>query len=136
MIKAIICDIQGVLANGGINEELISFLIENKKLYGKFILHSNLGKQSVENFKNLLPKLSKIVDKTYYYKSMKYVKPDVRSFQKILDENNLKPQETIFVDDNQRNIDSANELGIRTILYENFESISTLKNLLYLESDL
>ncbi len=136
MFKAIVCDIQGVLVNGRINEKLISFLIENKKIYGKFILHSNLGKESVQNFKDLVPNLSKIVDKTYYYKSIKYVKPDVRSFQQILDENNLKPQEMIFIDDSQRNVDSAKKLGIKSILYKNLEDISTLKNLLYPESDL
>lgn len=47
------------------------------------------------------------------------VKPDAEIYRYLIDTFSLVPSETVFIDDNQLNIDSAEELGIRTILFEN-----------------
>ena len=35
------------------------------------------------------------------------------------------PKETLFIDDNKKNIDSAKEMGINTILFENPEQLKS-----------
>jgi FMN phosphatase YigB (HAD superfamily) len=53
--------------------------------------------------------------RAYYSHRMKKRKPDAAIFQQVLDENNLAPAETLFLDDNALNIEGAGSLGIQTI---------------------
>jgi len=41
-------------------------------------------------------------------------KPNDEIFQFVLDQNNLKPEQTLFIDDTQENTDAASQLGIKT----------------------
>ncbi|HSB66241.1 MAG TPA: HAD family phosphatase [Anaerolineales bacterium] len=50
-------------------------------------------------------------------------KPDPKIFQLALDRLGVKASEAIFVDDFQRNINSANETGIHGIRYQNTEQV-------------
>ena len=43
------------------------------------------------------------------------VKPNKDFYEYVIDKYNIKPEELLFIDDNQVNIDSANELCINTI---------------------
>ena len=45
-------------------------------------------------------------------------KPDKEIFQHILDENSLKPEHTLFIDDSPQHIETAKSLGIQTIYLE------------------
>jgi glucose-1-phosphatase len=54
--------------------------------------------------------------KAYYSQYMGLRKPYPESFQHILDEQNLLAAETLFIDDTEKNIVAANELGLQTIL--------------------
>jgi putative hydrolase of the HAD superfamily len=45
---------------------------------------------------------------------MKKRKPDADIFEEVLEENNLRPELTLFLDDNADNIDAAKRLGIKT----------------------
>ena len=44
---------------------------------------------------------------------------DRRFFQIVLDGEGIDPAETLFLDDGQRNVESAAALGIKTYLVEN-----------------
>jgi 2-haloacid dehalogenase len=46
-------------------------------------------------------------------------KPFPEFYRLILDRFHLRPEETLFIDDNLRNVKAAEELGIRTIRFEN-----------------
>lgn len=46
---------------------------------------------------------------------MKMRKPDAEIFQKVLDLENLNPSQTLFLDDNEANIEGASKLGIQTL---------------------
>lgn len=52
--------------------------------------------------------------KQYYSHIFGFIKPHKQGFEKILQENNLDPSETLFVDDTIRHILSAKELGLQT----------------------
>jgi|SRR6185437_16286483 len=51
-------------------------------------------------------------------------KPAPEFYQLLLDRNNIKPEEAIFIDDNYRNVLAAEKLGIRSI---HFTSAAALK---------
>lgn len=53
--------------------------------------------------------------KAYYSHLVGLRKPDVRIFELVLRENNLVPEETLFLDDLGENLKSARSLGIQTI---------------------
>ncbi|MDO5666129.1 MAG: HAD family phosphatase [Bacteroidia bacterium] len=47
----------------------------------------------------------------------KLVKPDPKLYYVLLNRYNLNPEDTLFIDDNAANIDTANKLGFQTIHY-------------------
>ena len=63
----------------------------------------------------------------HYFSSMymsykcKMMKPNRKLFEKIINEQNIKPQETLFVDDGINNINVAKELNINTLYVKNGE---------------
>lgn len=57
-------------------------------------------------------------------------KPDPAIFLKTLELQHLKPEDVIFIDDVEANIDSAESLGIKSILFQNNpQLISELKKI-------
>lgn len=57
-----------------------------------------------------------LFEKTYYSHLIGIRKPDTAIFEMVLNENGLKPEETLFIDDIQANLDQAKALGIQTYL--------------------
>jgi len=56
------------------------------------------------------------------YKS-KITKPDVSIFREIVEKLNVKPTECIYIDDMEKNIPPAKQLGMNTILFTDFENL-------------
>lgn len=50
-----------------------------------------------------------------------YLKPNDEIYKALLEKYNLKPKESVFFDDKQKNIDWAEKNGIRWILFDDFE---------------
>lgn len=55
-------------------------------------------------------------EKMYLSYEMKLAKPDIRIFEKVLENSSLVPEETLFVDDSPVNLEAAQKLGIKTAL--------------------
>ena len=55
-----------------------------------------------------------ILDSFYLSHEINLRKPNHNIFEFVLNENLLKPNECLFIDDNQDNIISANALGLKT----------------------
>jgi glucose-1-phosphatase len=53
--------------------------------------------------------------KAYYSHRMGKRKPDADIFEQVLEENNLMPEQTLFLDDYDINIEGAKSLGIKTL---------------------
>lgn len=58
--------------------------------------------------------LSYIADKVYFSHEMNLRKPDMEIYQRVIDENNLNPQETLFLDDKLENLKGAAQCGLQT----------------------
>lgn len=60
----------------------------------------------------------------------KIIKPMPEIYQLLIDRYHLVPQECVFLDDTQRNLDAAEKFGIHTIRFENqAQAIKELKKL-------
>jgi putative hydrolase of the HAD superfamily len=53
--------------------------------------------------------------KAYYSHDIGLRKPYKEGFQKILEEQNLKAEETLFIDDTIKNVEGAEKAGLQTI---------------------
>lgn len=62
--------------------------------------------------------LDELFDKVYLSYEMGIMKPDPEIYLQVLKEQNIKAEETLFLDDNADNIKSAAKLGIDTILVQ------------------
>ena len=53
-------------------------------------------------------------------------KPDKNSFNKVLEDHNLKAQETLFIDDSPQHIEGAKSVGINAVLLKKEATILQL----------
>ena len=98
-------------------DEIIPVIEKLSKSYN-LILMAGEGKESLE-IKLDKFKLRKYFSKIYATYTVKMDKTETKFYSLILSENNLKPDETIFIDDQQRYIDAAKKVGLKTIKFEN-----------------
>jgi epoxide hydrolase-like predicted phosphatase len=108
--SALLCDIP---------EDRWNLLKQVKKNYKTFLL-SNTNKIHVKSyFRRIFEKYGKdgythLFEKTYFSYNLKMRKPDIEIFQHVLRDSNLKPEETLLIDDYHENIRTAAKLGIIT----------------------
>ena len=109
-----------------LDNEMVESVKELKtKGFTLFILSNNLRERSLyytEHFKIL----NEIFDKMYFSWQTGFIKPDIRAYENILKENNLKPEECVYFDDSEKNIEVANSLGIKSFLFKGVNETRTL----------
>jgi putative hydrolase of the HAD superfamily len=99
--------------------ERLALLSALKSKYNTF-LFSNTNEIHYHAFNKILfdvhgyNLLDDFFQKAYYSHIMGKRKPNADSFLQILNENNLHPAETLFLDDTQMHLDGAAQLGIHT----------------------
>jgi len=64
-------------------------------------------------------KLNDVFDTIVISDEVKLAKPDPRIYQIVLERMGLKPEQCLFIDDKEENIEAARKLKIKTILFEN-----------------
>jgi glucose-1-phosphatase len=109
-----------------INNELLDLLKTLKPNYKIFAL-SNACPE-IENKVIKDNRYVHLFDKFYFSHNMGLKKPNKEAYLKVTNENNLKPEECVFVDNDVSNIHGANDVGMKSILYS---SIDLLKKELY-----
>ena len=100
-------------------------LAENMKKQGLkiFILSNNL-RERAHFYEETFSFLKTLPEKVYYSWQTGFVKPDERAYELILKENNLLPEECLYFDDSEKNVEVANSLGIKSY---KFNDLKTLK---------
>lgn len=102
---------------GTLNEELVAYVRELRPTYKTAILsNSFLGAREKEQ---ALYGFEDLFDMLIYSHEVNLLKPDPQIYELTCKSLNLKPEEVIFVDDADVNIEGANEFGIHAILFEN-----------------
>ncbi|TLX71670.1 HAD family phosphatase [Labilibacter sediminis] len=101
--------------------ENIELLESLKNKYRLFLL-SNTNAIHVKRYSEVLKEklgldngLSDLFEEVYYSHEVGMKKPDVKIFKYLMEENKLKPSETLFIDNSIQNIDAAKSLGLKTI---------------------
>ena len=61
------------------------------------------------------PSLEDTFERVFYSYEVRMAKPSPEIYRHVLDEAGLKPEETVFLDDNASNIRAAAELGIQAV---------------------
>lgn len=92
----------------------LEFLDRIKQNYRTFLL-SNTNAIHLRAFNAMLPgsrPLESYFERAYYSHIMNMRKPDAEIFLRVLEENNLRPEQTLFLDDNADNIQGAAACGI------------------------
>ena len=95
------------------------YLLSNTNSIHISEFRKKIGETKYQEFYNLF-------DKVYYSHEIGFRKPNKETFQLILDENNLKANEVLFIDDSPQHIEGANKLGIQTHHLSDTEEITTL----------
>jgi epoxide hydrolase-like predicted phosphatase len=111
--------------------ERLQLLERLKKDYRIFLL-SNTNGIHLKKFNQILNELTGLeamdhyFHQAYYSHQMKMRKPDAEIFEFVLNENQLNPSETLFLDDNISNLEGAAKTGIQTFHVKTPELIFTL----------
>ena len=105
----------------GIPEMKLDLLIRLQREFRVFLL-SNTNAIHLEYINGVMlaggsrkRMLDDYFHKAYYSHRMGKRKPDAEIFEQVLEENNLIPEQTLFLDDYAVNIEGAKSLGIKTV---------------------
>lgn len=79
------------------------------------IIHSNFYNERLRKLTQGRD-LRAYFDKVYYSYELGIRKPDPAIFMRVIDENNLDPQQTLFIDDTAEHVESAKKLGLNSYL--------------------
>jgi len=96
----------------------IDLVLALKKTHRVMIL-SNTNQIHIERLNRMLEEstghksLDIVFDQVYYSYRLKMRKPEPGIYELVLNENRLKPEETLFLDDNMENLEAAGKLGIQ-----------------------
>lgn len=105
---------------GPIPKARLDFMNELQKNY-KVLVLSNTNAIHVEAFNQTLKAVSgkdslhAFADEVYFSHQLNMRKPDLEIYEEVLKRSNLKAEECLFLDDTQPNLDSAAQVGIRTM---------------------
>ena len=112
-------------------EERVKLLSELKKKYRLFLL-SNTNEIHHHAFSGYMQKkfnrdiFSDDFIKAYFSHKVNMRKPDAEIFNHVLKEQNLRKEETLFIDDSIQHIEAAKKMGINTIYLEKGRTILEL----------
>ncbi|MBN2481036.1 MAG: HAD family phosphatase, partial [Bacteroidales bacterium] len=116
---------------GALPEERWRLLEKVKNTYRTFLL-SNTNAIHLNYYAGYLSGLygasgcSHLFEKTYFSFELGMRKPESDIFLHVIHQNGLKPQETLFIDDTEKNIETAQNLGLQTHLLAEPETLTDL----------
>lgn len=89
---------------------------DGKKLY----ILSNISKGFAKSYQNYpwIKELFSKFDGLVFSGEVGVIKPDKRIFEHILKKYDLSPKDCLFIDDSDKNVISAQEMGINTYLFD------------------
>ncbi len=104
-------------------KENIDVLKQLKKSHRLFLL-SNTNAIHEKAFTEIMMRdfgkniIEEVFEKIYFSHHIHMRKPDAEIFELVLRENNLKAEETLFVDDSLQHIEGAEKTGLQTLFIE------------------
>lgn len=113
--------IKDFFASEKVNEPLLEWT-QKKKVEGYRIYALTNNTAVLEKLLKEKFKIEDIFDKVFNSAEIGLAKPDPKIFQYLLSQINANPEQCLFVDDSQRNVEAAGKLGLVSILFMNNQS--------------
>ncbi len=104
------------------NHEMID-LVKKLKVCYKIILLSNNNQPTIDILKNEHKQMLDLFEKTYFSAELKMRKPSKNLFDLVLKDSDLNPNESIFIDDKEKNIMASEKIGIKGILFSGIKNL-------------
>ena len=106
------------------NEQLLNFIREKKQNGSKIAVLSNVAQYSFDQFFSK-EEQAELFDELVLSGNEGVSKPDVRIFEIACERLGENPENCVFVDDSPENILAAEKLGMRGIVYVDFEGFES-----------
>ncbi|WP_242839501.1 HAD family hydrolase [Butyrivibrio sp. NC2002] len=112
-------DLSGLLKK---RERTIPWIKALKKAGYRVLVLSNFSKQALEANPFMNEFLDEVDGGILSYRD-KVIKPDPAIYKLIMERYDLKPEECVFIDDMQRNIDAAKNVGMNGIVFSDYDQV-------------
>ena len=110
------------------NKKVLDFVLKSRKKY-KTAYFTNYAEEYWKIHEKMID-LSKYFDFGVVSYKIGSRKPELKGFKVIMKHFKVKPDETVFLDDSEKNLKNAKGIGISTIHYKNLKQLkSQLRNL-------
>lgn len=109
------------------SEQMINFAKSLREKGVKVFILSNNFKERAEYYGSY-PWIHDAVDKVYFSWQTGFVKPDIKAWEFVLIDNNLKPEVCIYFDDQQKNLDASEKVGIKSYMFTTEEELENIVN--------
>lgn len=106
-----------------VDSEMLEFARGLKSRGLKIFILSNNFRERTEYYRKKFPELFEVADKVYFSWETGLVKPDVKAYENLLEENWLDGEECVYVDDSEENLEVAGTVGIKGIKFESEEQV-------------
>ena len=100
------------------DKKMLDFFPKLKKKH-KLVLFSNNNHPTVKILRTKHKPILDLFDRHYFSCELRLAKPDPKFFNHALKELKLNPEECLLVDDKEKNIKAAQELGMKGIVFRN-----------------
>ena len=112
-ITDIFTDLRGIVTK---RDYAIGWINELKSKGKKVLVLSNFSKSAEHDNPEAMSFLKAVDGGILSYKD-KVIKPDPAIYKLLIERYGLNPQNCVFIDDTQKNLDAAEKFGINTILF-------------------
>ena len=109
------------LEMGSSRDEMMMELVKKLKSRYKIGMLSNISPGRLDDFFTTEDK--DLFDYLGLSHSIGFVKPDERAYKTVLDNLGVLAEEAVFIDDQPRNVDVANKIGLKGLLFTGQDSL-------------
>lgn len=109
------------LEMGSSRDEMMMKLVERLKSRYKIGMLSNISPGRLDDFFTTEDK--NLFDYLGLSYNIGFVKPDERAYKTVLDNLGVLAEEAVFIDDQPRNVDAANRIGLKGLLFTSQDSL-------------
>ncbi|MET3114161.1 HAD superfamily hydrolase (TIGR01509 family) [Pedobacter sp. CG_S7] len=107
----------------GVPPNIHDLLLKVKEKYRTFLL-SNSNEIHYDYIMDYLKKehhmdgMDHLFERAYFSQHLFLRKPNVEIFEQVMRENNINPEETLFIDDSPQHLEGAKKVGLNTLLMD------------------
>ncbi len=102
-----------------LNKDLLAFYRTLNKKIDLYLFTT----EYIQEHPSIRPHMEEIFKTVFSGANLDLKKTDTQAYKIIAEKINLKPEEILYIDDKQKNLDAAESTGIATILYKSNDQV-------------